>query len=112
MTEDEVEDETVDEAVVQIGGGERHFLEDTMNEKKHYQLGVIFNPILVKNCYNFFKGTLIFTYSQLQTVFGDHGTVEGGLVPIKDGQIGSTTLDTGCIRCIRGPGSTYYFQTF
>ena len=35
MTEDEVEDETVDEAVVQIGGGERHFLEDTIHGKKN-----------------------------------------------------------------------------
>ena len=39
MTEDEVEDETVDEAGVQIGGGERHFLEDTMNEKKTLSIG-------------------------------------------------------------------------
>ena len=36
MTEDEVEDETVDEAVVQIGGGERHFLEDTIGKEQNY----------------------------------------------------------------------------
>ena len=46
MTEDEVEDETVDEAVVQIGGGERHFLEDTITKEQNYKLGVIFDPVL------------------------------------------------------------------